>query len=311
MHAPADNVTPALSASPSGLRQFLRTIPGSALLPAVICTVLWIAISYAAGGVDFVLLRWRHPDRRDRLHHRLWSPAADLRPPETIADSGPAALSSGGINFGSEWVSSLRSRTASLPMSPCTPRACSAAKPAAGLYASAGLRKNETRTAASPTACQTLGTVKPHLNPPRQRSPGPKQTSVPAPRWSSPSWWRCAVPSPAAASHQHRPPHRGRRLLPRAGRLEQQGEPGLPRRGAIPLPLAERPEHARCPMVAPIQRRQPAHYPYGLNTAGRQVRQRCGDALAVWTAPQISLICARLPVTAGSSQSMQNGVVGT
>jgi hypothetical protein len=50
MHAPADNVTPPLSASPSGLRQFLRTIPGSALLPAVICTVLWIAISYAVGG---------------------------------------------------------------------------------------------------------------------------------------------------------------------------------------------------------------------------------------------------------------------
>jgi hypothetical protein len=49
MHAPADNVTPPLSASPSGLRQFLRTTPGSALLPAVICTVLWIAISYAAG----------------------------------------------------------------------------------------------------------------------------------------------------------------------------------------------------------------------------------------------------------------------
>jgi hypothetical protein len=50
MHAPADNATPPLSASPSGVRQFLRTIPGSALLPAVICTALWIAISYATGG---------------------------------------------------------------------------------------------------------------------------------------------------------------------------------------------------------------------------------------------------------------------
>jgi hypothetical protein len=50
MHARADNVTPPLSASPGGLRQFLRTTLGSALLPAVICAVLWIAISYATGG---------------------------------------------------------------------------------------------------------------------------------------------------------------------------------------------------------------------------------------------------------------------
>jgi hypothetical protein len=50
MHAPADNVTPPLSASPSGLRQFLRTTPGRALLPAVICAALWIAISYGTGG---------------------------------------------------------------------------------------------------------------------------------------------------------------------------------------------------------------------------------------------------------------------
>ncbi len=50
MHAPADNATPLLSASPSGVRQFLRTTPGSALLPAVICAALWIAISYATGG---------------------------------------------------------------------------------------------------------------------------------------------------------------------------------------------------------------------------------------------------------------------
>jgi ABC-type transport system involved in cytochrome bd biosynthesis fused ATPase/permease subunit len=50
MHAPADNVTPPLSASPSGLRQFLRTTLGSALLSAVICAALWIAISYATGG---------------------------------------------------------------------------------------------------------------------------------------------------------------------------------------------------------------------------------------------------------------------
>jgi hypothetical protein len=50
MHAPADNVTPRLSASPGGVRQFLRTTPGSALLSAVICAALWIAISYATGG---------------------------------------------------------------------------------------------------------------------------------------------------------------------------------------------------------------------------------------------------------------------
>ena len=43
MHAPAN-------ASPNGLRQFLRTTPGSALFPAVICAALWIAISYATGG---------------------------------------------------------------------------------------------------------------------------------------------------------------------------------------------------------------------------------------------------------------------
>ena len=50
MHAPADNINPPLSASPSGLRQFLRTPLGSALLPAILCAALWIAISYAAGG---------------------------------------------------------------------------------------------------------------------------------------------------------------------------------------------------------------------------------------------------------------------
>ena len=50
MHAPADNVNPPLSASPSSLRQFLRTTLDSALLPAVICTALWIAISYATGA---------------------------------------------------------------------------------------------------------------------------------------------------------------------------------------------------------------------------------------------------------------------
>ena len=37
---------------------------------------------------------------------------------------------------------------ASLPATSCTPRACAAAKPGTGLYASAGLRKTETRTAA-------------------------------------------------------------------------------------------------------------------------------------------------------------------
>ncbi len=47
IHAPADNVTPPLSASPSGPRQFLQTTLGSALLPAVICAALWIAICYA------------------------------------------------------------------------------------------------------------------------------------------------------------------------------------------------------------------------------------------------------------------------
>jgi hypothetical protein len=50
MHAPADNITPPLSGSPSGLRQFLRTTPCSALRTAVICAALWIAISYASGG---------------------------------------------------------------------------------------------------------------------------------------------------------------------------------------------------------------------------------------------------------------------
>jgi hypothetical protein len=49
MHA-ADNVTPPSSAPPSGLRQFMRTTLGSALLSAVICAALWIAISYATGG---------------------------------------------------------------------------------------------------------------------------------------------------------------------------------------------------------------------------------------------------------------------
>ncbi len=56
MHAPADNVTPPRSVSPGGLRQFLRTTPGSALLPAVICAALWIAISYATGGATMFSL---------------------------------------------------------------------------------------------------------------------------------------------------------------------------------------------------------------------------------------------------------------
>jgi hypothetical protein len=50
MHTPAHNVALPLSAGPSGLRQFLRTTLGSALLSAVICTALWITISYATGG---------------------------------------------------------------------------------------------------------------------------------------------------------------------------------------------------------------------------------------------------------------------
>jgi hypothetical protein len=56
MHAPADNATPPLAASGSGLRQFLRTALGSALLPAVICAALWIAISYATGGTTMFSL---------------------------------------------------------------------------------------------------------------------------------------------------------------------------------------------------------------------------------------------------------------
>ena len=56
MHAPADHVTPPLSAGPSGLRQFLRTTLGSALLAAVICAALWIAISYATGGPSLFAL---------------------------------------------------------------------------------------------------------------------------------------------------------------------------------------------------------------------------------------------------------------
>jgi hypothetical protein len=50
MHTPAGNVSPPLSASSGSLRQFLRTSPGSALLSAVVCAALWIAISYATGG---------------------------------------------------------------------------------------------------------------------------------------------------------------------------------------------------------------------------------------------------------------------
>jgi hypothetical protein len=49
MHAPADNGTP-LAASSGGPRQFLRTALGGVLLPAVICAVLWIVISYATGA---------------------------------------------------------------------------------------------------------------------------------------------------------------------------------------------------------------------------------------------------------------------
>ena len=50
MHAPADNVTPPLPASPSDLHQLLRTTLGSALFSAVICAALWITISYATGA---------------------------------------------------------------------------------------------------------------------------------------------------------------------------------------------------------------------------------------------------------------------
>jgi hypothetical protein len=50
MHAPAGNATPPLSGSASGLRQFLRTTLGNALLYAVICAALWIAISFVTGG---------------------------------------------------------------------------------------------------------------------------------------------------------------------------------------------------------------------------------------------------------------------
>jgi hypothetical protein len=50
MTTPTDNVTSAPVAPPNGLRQFLRTALGSALLSAVIAAALWIAISYATGG---------------------------------------------------------------------------------------------------------------------------------------------------------------------------------------------------------------------------------------------------------------------
>jgi hypothetical protein len=50
MHAPAGNVTPPPSGPPSVVRQFLRTNLGSALLSAVVCAALWVAISYATGG---------------------------------------------------------------------------------------------------------------------------------------------------------------------------------------------------------------------------------------------------------------------
>jgi membrane protein DedA with SNARE-associated domain len=50
MPAPASNVTAARPASPTGLRPFLRTTHGSALLSAVVCAALWITISYATGS---------------------------------------------------------------------------------------------------------------------------------------------------------------------------------------------------------------------------------------------------------------------
>jgi ABC-type multidrug transport system permease subunit len=50
MHAPADNVTPPPSAGPGGLRQFLGTSLGSALLSAVMGAALWVVISYATGA---------------------------------------------------------------------------------------------------------------------------------------------------------------------------------------------------------------------------------------------------------------------
>ena len=90
MHAPADSATPPLPASPRDLRQLLRTTLGSALLPAVICAALWIAISYATGGptlfslgggilvgvIAFIIgygLRWLISDRR-RLSPDLGQP---------------------------------------------------------------------------------------------------------------------------------------------------------------------------------------------------------------------------------------------
>jgi hypothetical protein len=50
MTTPTEHVTPSPVAPPGGLRQFLRTTFGSALLSAVIAAALWIAISYATGG---------------------------------------------------------------------------------------------------------------------------------------------------------------------------------------------------------------------------------------------------------------------
>jgi hypothetical protein len=56
MHAPADNLTPPPAAHPRGLRQFVSTTLGSALLSAVVCAALWIAISYATGGASLFSL---------------------------------------------------------------------------------------------------------------------------------------------------------------------------------------------------------------------------------------------------------------
>ncbi len=50
MHAPADNVTPPLSWISERSSPVPANDLGSALLSAVICAALWIAISYATGG---------------------------------------------------------------------------------------------------------------------------------------------------------------------------------------------------------------------------------------------------------------------
>jgi hypothetical protein len=88
MTTPTEHVTPAPVAPPSGLRQFLRTALGSALLSAVIAAALWIAISYATGGptlfslgggilIGVIVFIIGYGLRRLIFNHRRPSPALD------------------------------------------------------------------------------------------------------------------------------------------------------------------------------------------------------------------------------------------